>query len=476
MKLQLPRFDKARLLVVGDVMLDRYWHGDTSRISPEAPVPVVRVRKHREFPGGAGNVALNLAALGAEARLHGVVGDDEAADRLLGMLNVAGVNCDDVQRRADSETLLKIRLISRAQQLARADFEPPAHLQGVSVESVEKALDGTDVLLISDYGKGAVADAPRLIAAAKTRDIPVLVDPKGRDFGRYAGATLLTPNLGEFEEVVGPCADDEAQLVDKGMALIKSLRLDAMLITRGADGMTLLRPGVEEMHLPARSREVFDVTGAGDTVIAALGAALAAGTPLPEAAALANLSAGIAVGRQGAAVVSAADLQGALKQDHASERGVLNRRRLAQMVAAARSAGERIVLTNGCFDILHIGHITLLEQAAALGDRLVVALNSDASVRKLKGEGRPINALERRMALLAALEAVDWVTSFYEDTPEALLEELKPDILVKGGDYKSIDEIVGADIVRQAGGEVRILDFVADHSTSDIVRKIKRGD
>ena len=331
------------------------------------------------------------------------------------------------------------------------------------------------MLVLSDYAKGALTDPGPLIAAARARDIPVLVDPKGSDFSSYRGASLLTPNLTELEAVVGRC-ETEAELVARGGELMAELELGALLVTRGEHGMTLLRPGLPELHLPARAREVFDVTGAGDTVIAVLAAAVAAGSDLEQASALANIAAGIVVGKLGTAVVSAPELRRAVQRDQGSERGVLSLEQLQVAIADARSQGERVVFTNGCFDIIHAGHVAYLEQARNLGDRLVVAVNSDESVRRLKGKGRPINPADRRMAVLAGLEAVDWVVVFEHDTPRELLKILKPEVLVKGGDYTDKESVVGWELVEAYGGEVRVLDFVDNVSTSAIVSRIRRED
>ncbi|MEH6580554.1 MAG: bifunctional D-glycero-beta-D-manno-heptose-7-phosphate kinase/D-glycero-beta-D-manno-heptose 1-phosphate adenylyltransferase HldE [Halioglobus sp.] len=473
MKLSMPRFDRAKVLVLGDIMLDRYWQGATSRISPEAPVPVVKVDQIKDRPGGAGNVALNIAALGAGATLRGFTGDDEMADSLQDMLQGAGVDCA-FHRVAGHPTITKLRVISRQQQLIRLDFED-ADLSGAGShleENLANHLGECGALVLSDYAKGALSAPQQLIAAAVSAGVPVLVDPKGTDFSRYRGATLMTPNLHEFEAVVGHCANEQ-ELVEKGERLMSELDLSALLVTRGEHGMTLLRPGEEEFHLPARAREVFDVTGAGDTVIAVLAAAVAAGEALPQAVALANTAASIVVGQLGTAAVSAPELRRAIQVDQGSERGALTLGQLQIAVADARSHGERVVFTNGCFDIIHAGHVGYLEQARELGDRLIVAVNSDKSVRKLKGKGRPINPQDRRMAVLAGLEAVDWVVCFEDDTPEPLLHALKPDILVKGGDYDK-KGVVGWEIVESYGGEVRPLDFVDDLSTTAIVEKIQR--
>jgi len=472
MKLTMPRFDQAPVLVVGDVMLDRYWHGATSRISPEAPVPVVRVEQHEDRPGGAANVALNLAALGAPAFLVGVTGEDEAAASLADSLGAVGVTTR-FQRIAGQPTIVKLRVMSRHQQLLRVDFEEPFRTDAEALaRETEALLDQVRVLVLSDYGKGALKNHQALIQAARKRNIPVLADPKGKDFSIYRGASLITPNLSEFEAIVGRC-QDENELVAKGLKLLGNLDLGALLVTRGEHGMTLLRPGHSALHLPARAREVFDVTGAGDTVISTLAGALAAGEDLPQAVALANLAAGIVVGKLGTAAISAPELRRAVQREQGSERGVLGLEQLLLAIEDARAHGEKIVFTNGCFDILHAGHVSYLEQARAQGDRLIVAVNDDASVCRLKGPGRPINSVDRRMAVLAGLGAVDWVVSFSEDTPERLLAQVRPDVLVKGGDY-SVDQVVGADIVAGYGGEVRVLGLVPNSSTTAIVEKIRR--
>ena len=471
MSQSLPAFANAPVLVVGDVMLDRYWYGATSRISPEAPVPVVKVGQIEDRPGGAANVALNIAALGAPVKLLGVTGADEAASALTERLNSVGVETH-FQVCTEQPTIVKLRVMSRHQQLLRMDFEEPfATDQAAFLAATETLLQGVKVLILSDYGKGAVANHQALIQAAKQQGVAVLVDPKGTDFSIYQGATLLTPNLAEFEAIVGPC-QDEHQLVAKGAELMQALDLEALLVTRGEQGMTLLRPQLPALHLPAKAREVFDVTGAGDTVISTMAAALAAGESLPKAMVLANIAAGIVVAKLGTATVSAPELRRALQRENGAGRGVLSLQQLQAAVEDAKAQGEKVVFTNGCFDILHAGHVTYLEQARAQGDRLVVAINGDASVTRLKGPGRPINAVDRRMAVLAGLGAVDWVVSFNEDTPENLLRLLKPDVLVKGGDY-AVDQVVGAEIVRANGGEVKVLGLVENSSTTAIVEKIR---
>ncbi len=470
---QIPVLAKARVLVAGDVMLDRYWHGPTGRISPEAPVPVVRVTDLEDRPGGAANVALNMAALGASAELVGVTGDDEAARILEERLNAAQVGCH-FQKVSGLPTITKLRVISRQQQLLRLDFEEAFHDQDPQpfADKVAEQLEHCGALVLSDYAKGALRDCQGLIALARQSGVPVLVDPKGSDFARYRGATLLTPNLSEFEAVVG-AVKDEQDLITKGQQLIRDFDLQALLVTRSEKGMTLLRDGKPELHLPARAREVFDVTGAGDTVISVLAVCIAAGAAMEDAVALANIAAGIVVGKLGTAVVSAPELRRAVHQEGGFGRGVMTEEQLLIAIEDARAQGEKIVFTNGCFDIIHAGHVGYLDSARRQGDRLVLAVNGDDSIRRLKGPGRPINPLERRMAVLAALEAVDWVVPFDTDTPEPLLEAIKPDVLVKGGDY-SVDEVVGHEFVKGYGGDVKVLDFIDDISTTKIVERIKK--
>jgi D-beta-D-heptose 7-phosphate kinase/D-beta-D-heptose 1-phosphate adenosyltransferase len=461
------------VLVIGDVMLDRYWHGPSSRISPEAPVPVVRVQADEHRPGGAGNVALNVAALAAEARVIGVTGDDQDADILEQTLAGAGVGCDLV-RQAGNRTVSKLRVLSRHQQLIRLDFEdgfPNLDMTGLR-QRLRERLPGAGVVVVSDYGKGTLAAVEDIIATARQAGKPVLVDPKGREFARYRGATMITPNRQEFEEVVGPCPDDQA-LAERAIALVAELDLEALLITRSEQGMTLVRAGYDPLHLPTRAREVFDVTGAGDTVIGVLAAALAAGLDLPGATALANVGAGIVVGKLGTSTVTVAELHRALHDPEAGDFGVLDEEDLVRAVSHARARGETVVMTNGCFDILHAGHVAYLEQARGLGDRLIIAVNDDASVGRLgKGAGRPVNPLARRMEVLAALKAVDWVVGFGEDTPERLICRVQPDCLVKGGDYRP-EAIAGFGCVTARGGQVRVLPYVDGCSTSQIIETIR---
>ncbi len=471
MKVNIPDFSAARVLIVGDVMLDRYWQGPTERISPEAPVPVVRVEHSEDRPGGAANVALNVAMLGGQASLLGLTGDDAASGALESRLTGAGVSCV-FQRVPSVPTITKLRVLSRHQQLLRLDFEQgfPGFDSDGLLARFRALLSASQVVVLSDYGKGTLRDSRVLIEAARAAGKAVVVDPKSRDFSIYAGASLVTPNLSEFEAVVGPCAN-EPLLVERGRALLHAHELDALLITRGEHGMTLLQDGQQELHLPAVAREVYDVTGAGDTVVATLATALAAGESLPTAVALANVAAGIVVGKLGTATVSVLELVNAMDESGEPGRGVMTEEQLNIAVQAARGRGERIVMTNGCFDILHAGHVAYLSEARALGDRLIVAVNDDASVERLKGKGRPVVPLEQRMAVLAALAAVDWVAPFTEDTPERLICAIRPEVLVKGGDYRP-EQIVGRECVEAGGGRVAVLQFQQGWSTSSIIDTI----
>jgi D-beta-D-heptose 7-phosphate kinase/D-beta-D-heptose 1-phosphate adenosyltransferase len=471
--MQLPNFSQARVLVVGDLMLDRYWHGATSRISPEAPVPIVHVNFDEQRAGGAGNVALNIAALGTNVALLGFTGEDEAAISLKNLLDQAGVACL-FQVAYGLPTITKLRVLSRNQQLIRLDFEGGFHQiePSLLLQQFQTELPQSQVVVLSDYGKGTLSQVQAFIRLARELNKPVLVDPKGNDFSIYKQATLITPNFSEFEAIVGHCVDQQ-QIVERGLNLLRELELQAMLVTRGEHGMTLLTNHAEPLHLPTHAREVFDVTGAGDTVISVLAASLAANLPLPEAVQLANMGAGVVVGKIGTATVKPEELRSVLQGSRAHHKGVCEFSELLIECQAAQQAGEKVVATNGCFDILHPGHIRYLQQAKALGQRLVVLVNSDASVQRLKGPQRPVNGLLHRMEMLAALECVDWVAAFEADTPKEAIDQLLPDILVKGGDYNDITSIAGHESVLAHGGEVKILSFVEGHSTTAIIQTIK---
>ncbi len=460
--------NKARVLIVGDVILDRYLYGETTRISPEAPVPVVHVKETEERPGGAGNVALNISKLGVQSCLVGVTGKDDSADRLEACLSDEGVECQFI-RQDGFPTVTKLRVLSQHQQLIRLDYESNTpQIDGRKIsELFVQQLKETKVVVLSDYAKGSLLGIGNLIQQARANECTVLVDPKGADFTRYQGANILTPNLKEFETVVDGCNGVD-EIVSKGKVLCETLSLEALLITRGKDGMTLIRPAESAVHFPSHALDVFDVTGAGDTVIATLAAAIASGHDMVHATALANEAAGLVVAKLGTAYVTVDELNHAFMEHHVKNKGILDNDRLMSVVNEIKKQGETLVMTNGCFDILHAGHVQYLQQAKQLGDYLLVAVNDDASVSRLKGNDRPVNKLEDRMLVLDALESVDWVIPFTDDTPEDLINKVLPDILVKGGDYQ-VDEIAGADSVLKNKGEVRILPLLEGCSTSHII-------
>ena len=453
-------------------MLDRYLFGATSRISPEAPVPIVHVRETDDRPGGAANVAVNLASLGARTTLLGIVGKDEEAATLVSILGGQGIDCRFVET-SRWPTITKTRVLSRSQQLIRLDREEPC---GDAANSLAKPLEGAlssaDVVILSDYGKGALSDVAGLITRCRKADIPVLIDPKGADFSKYRGASLITPNQTEFEAVAGHCDDDDI-LVRRATEMVADLELDALLVTRSEKGMLLVEADKEPVFLSTQAREVYDVTGAGDTVIATIAGSLACGESLQAAAALANLAAGVVVRKIGVATVTPSEIQIASQPRRPGDSALLTELELLPVVAAARERNEKVVMTNGCFDIIHPGHVAYLQEAKELGDRLIVAVNDDDSVRRLKGDTRPVNTLVDRMTVLAGLSAVDWVVPFSEDTPARLIEAVLPDTLVKGGDYQP-EQVVGSQSVVKNGGEVCILAFREGHSSSSVIEKLTR--
>ncbi|MDP0172396.1 bifunctional D-glycero-beta-D-manno-heptose-7-phosphate kinase/D-glycero-beta-D-manno-heptose 1-phosphate adenylyltransferase HldE [Glaesserella parasuis] len=467
-----PQFNNAKVLVLGDVMLDRYWFGSTNRISPEAPVPVVKVQENEDRAGGAANVAMNIASLNVPVTLQGLVGNDDAGRALDKLLSEHRIQNQCVA--VDSHpTITKLRILSRHQQLLRLDFEEGFHNLDCQALLAKLAAEITayGALILSDYGKGTLDTVQQMIQIARQANVPVLIDPKGTDFERYRGATLLTPNMSEFEAVAGHCRDED-EIVTKGLKMIADFDLSALLITRSEKGMTLLRPNQDPFHLPTQAKEVYDVTGAGDTVISVLATAIADGRPLEEACYLANSAAGVVVGKLGTSTVSPSELEQAIHQRAETGFGIVSEDELKAIVKQSKTRGEKIVMTNGCFDILHPGHISYLENARKLGDRLIVAVNTDESVKRLKGESRPINDLDARMAVLAGLASVDWVVPFGEDTPQRLIGEILPDLLVKGGDYKP-EEIAGSQEVWANGGEVRVLNFENGCSTTNVIKKIR---
>ncbi len=469
-------WSQKRVLVVGDIMLDRYIWGDVERISPEAPVPVVRVAHQSSQPGGAGNVAMNLVGLGARATLFGFRGDDADGGCVEVLLQGAGVIVDMV-RVTSHPTTAKLRVVGGKQQMMRLDTEKtdayPDESYAALIAKLEAAISSADAVVLSDYAKGVLTEdvCQYAIQVARRHGIPVLVDPKQRSFARYRGATTICPNLAELSVATGISAKDVDAILAAGQKMVTELDLEALTATMSEKGIALLR-GDSRFLAPAVARQVFDVSGAGDAVIATLALALAGKLPMEVAVQLANVAAGIAVSKVGTVPVNRDELLMSLMPDielQAAEK-VLSLDALRARASAWRSAGQRIVFTNGCFDLLHIGHITLLEDARREGDRLVVGINSDASVSELKGPSRPIVGERERGRILAALAAVDAVVVFGEPTPLLLIEALRPDVIVKGGDYTE-ETVVGAKEVRSWGGRVKLIPTVEGFSTTKLIAK-----
>ncbi len=465
-----------RIAVVGDIMLDRYIYGDVSRISPEAPVPVNRVTGERSVLGGAANTAANLAALSAQVSLFGVRGDDENGAHLLTLCDESGIDADGILTRKNVSTITKIRILGARQQMLRLDFEEKQNLstaeESATLSALQNAASGNlSAIVLSDYDKGFLTDnlIHSLIALGNEKQIPVLIDPKGADWTKYTGAFALTPNLKELSEALGaPVSNTDEDVTRAGNILRDKYRLTYLFVTRSEKGITAIGE-TEAIHSPAAARDVFDVSGAGDTVMAILAASAAAALPMPDALRLANTAGGIAVSRVGTYPVKQEELLEAWEaKTPAPDLAPATWDVATKKIRAWQSRGETVVFTNGCFDILHRGHVTYLAQAKALGDRLVIGVNSDASVRRLKGNTRPVNKETDRALLLAALRFVDEVVIFGEDTPEKLLEKLRPDILVKGGDYKK-EDVKG----KEFAGRVEILPFVDGCSTTNVIEKIK---
>jgi D-beta-D-heptose 7-phosphate kinase / D-beta-D-heptose 1-phosphate adenosyltransferase len=476
----LAAFAGVTVLVLGDVMLDRYVHGEVRRISPEAPIPVLRARSRRSVLGGAGNVAENAVALGARAVLVGLVGDDAAAAEIGAALG--GRIGDGLVRVAGRPTTVKTRFMSGGHQLLRLDEEeaqgaPPETGQRL-LEQFHAALARADVVVLSDYDKGVLTDAvlEGAITAARAAGKPVVVDPKRPSFEAYAGATVITPNVLEVTRATGIAAEDDAGAARAGAAALAQAGAAAVLVKRSERGLTLVRHGHAPRHVPTRAVAVADVSGAGDTLVTAFALALAAGAAMPDAALLANVAAGLAVAKPGTATVGRAELAAALHREEvlAIDSKVMELDPALAQIAAWRARGEKIGFTNGCFDLIHPGHVRLLAAARAQCDRLVVALNSDASVQRLKGPDRPVQNEAARATVMASMAAADLVMLFEEDTPERLIRAILPDVLIKGADY-TIEQVVGADIVQAAGGRVALIPLQQGHSTTGTIRRINAG-
>ena len=466
--MDLKELQKGNVIVFGDIMLDKYLSGSIDRISPEAPVPVLNPSSEEIRLGGAANVALNLSSLGVKTTLLGVTGKDDDSEKIIDLLKLNKIRFS--LRRSVVPTISKTRLLSSQQQLLRIDEEEKfsdADWKACLSQFLKLVnQDNNKVFVLSDYGKGTLMDTKLIIRRAKAKGKIILIDPKGKDFSKYVGADLITPNLNEFMEVVGKITS-EKELTKKGKNLIKSLKLKALLITRGPDGMTLLENKnnkIKRTDFPTQARDVFDVSGAGDTVIASVASGLAANFTLEESIRLANIAAGIVVGKLGTASVYLDEIR-----PHYEKRiPYLNLEGARSLVELFRERNQKIVFTNGCFDILHAGHVEYLEAAKSKGDKLIVGINSDRSVSQLKGSKRPINKLIHRAKVLGSLRCVDEVVMFDEETPIKLIKSLKPDFLVKGGDYK-VQDIVGYDVVSKYGGSVITIPLIKGLSTTKIL-------
>lgn len=472
------RLRDSKVLCVGDFMLDRFVYGQVERISPEAPIPVMRETRTLSMPGGAGNVANNVVALGAACHLVGVIGEDADGDVLKTMLERLGGPAAHILAVTGRPTTVKTRFVAGGQQMLRVDQEIrddlASAMQDTLLASIETLLPDSDAVVMSDYGKGVLTEhvTQTVIGLASKRGVPVIVDPKGSDYGRYAGADAVTPNRAELAAATGSSVVGDDAVAEAARDLTERHKIGMALVTRSDEGMTL-QGGGDALHLRAEAREVYDVSGAGDTVAATFAAALGVGESPHAAASLANVAAGIVVGKMGTATVDATDLVASLQATPAlsTEAKILNSEVAKSQVDEWRRAGLTIGFTNGCFDLLHPGHLSLMHQAKSQCDRLIVGLNSDASVRRLKGEGRPVQNEIARAQVLGSLEAVDMVVVFDADTPLALIETLRPDVLVKGADYR-IDQVVGADVVTRYGGRVVLANLQPGFSTTNTISRI----
>jgi D-beta-D-heptose 7-phosphate kinase / D-beta-D-heptose 1-phosphate adenosyltransferase len=475
----LNGFHAGRVLVLGDVMLDRFVYGTIERISPEAPIPVIAIDRTVDMPGGAGNVVRNLAAMGGRATLIGVVGSDVWADSLDAQLRkVPSVQARLIVDRS-RPTTVKTRYVADTQQVLRADRESREPLANDTetrlLEEYETALADTDIVILSDYAKGVLSESVVATALAKARAAGkrVIVDPKSKSFEKYRGATVLTPNRHELQVACGfECGSDEEIIAGARRSLAARI-CDIMVVTRGKDGMSVVKSDGSALHLRTAAREVFDVSGAGDTVAAAISLGLAAGGDIAEVCTVANVAAGIVVGKQGTAIATTNEILAALRpfdgrDDHQK---LFSSDTVARLAHDWRQQGLKIAFTNGCFDLLHPGHISLIDQARRSADRLIVGLNADSSIRRLKGAGRPVQGEIARATVLASLKSVDAVVIFSEDTPLHLIDTLSPDVLVKGADY-SLDQVVGGDLVTQRGGKVILADLIPGHSTTNTLKKV----
>ena len=478
---QIPRFPGRTVLVLGDVMLDRYVAGEVSRISPEAPIPVLRVTGSRTALGGAANVAHNVAALGARAILFGIVGVDEAGGEIERLVRKAG---DNIEGRlfavAGRPTTVKTRFIKGSHQLLRVDDETVDPLDlgsaGELAQRFALAVAECDIVVLSDYAKGVLCDSVlrQVIGLANAARRMIVADPKRTSFDAYRDVTILTPNAHEASLATGVAASDDSGAEKAARLALEATSCEAVLVTRSENGLTLVQRGLPALHLPARVQQVSDVSGAGDTFIATLATALASQLDLVTASRLANIAAGISVTRPGTAVVTSGDLEDELRRRTliATDEKLMALEAALRQIAEWRRQGLSIGFTNGCFDLIHPGHIHLLAQARAACDRLVVGLNTDASVRRLKGPERPVQSETARATVLSSMATVDLVILFGEETPLTLIEAIRPDILIKGADYAA-DQVVGANIVRQSGGRVFLVDLLAGEGTTATIERFR---
>jgi len=473
-------FRGRRIMCLGDIMLDRFYYGRIDRISPEAPVPVVRMNDNRAMLGGVGNVARNISSLGGEAVLIGLIGEDVAGREIAALIEATPGLIDANIRAPGRPTIAKTRIIASQQHVVRLDEEVADAIGADDIATVRQSITALlpecHALIISDYAKGLLVEevVSHAIASARALSLPVLVDPKRDDFAFYAGATVMTPNLKELRAAARCPVETEEEVTDAATRLMAQAKVDAILVTRSEKGMMLVEANGSVHAVPAKALEVFDVSGAGDTVIAVAALSMAVGNTLPRSMRIANAAAGVVVGKLGTATVSIEELHAAAEADAAQDGSsgvkIVTAGQAAGMIETWQHRGLTVGFTNGCFDILHRGHVTLLQAARDACDRLVVALNTDASVRRLKGETRPINELEDRAAVLSALRSVDLVVAFDEDTPLELITRLQPDMLFKGADY-TVETVVGADVVLARGGKVELLDLVPGRSTSNIIAR-----
>jgi D-beta-D-heptose 7-phosphate kinase / D-beta-D-heptose 1-phosphate adenosyltransferase len=477
----LNKFHSARVLVLGDVMLDRFVYGAVERISPEAPIPIVAVQRTLDMPGGAANVARNVSALGAQCTLLGIVGADLAADQLRKELELSPAIRVHLIADPARPTSLKTRYVADGQQVMRADWERnddiPPEIARQLIAQLASAVNDADIVVLSDYAKGVLSDfvVREAVSIAQRAAKAVIVDPKSQNLSRYAGATVLTPNRLELQQACGIECLSDVQVTQGAEIVLNEGICSALVVTRGKDGMSVIGSDPGVVHLPTEARQVFDVSGAGDTVIAALALGMASGGSVVESASLANLAAGIVVGKRGTATVTAGEIMASMPPfgRHTDPLKIYSIESVLPLVREWRDRGLNVAFTNGCFDLLHPGHISLLDQARRSADRLIVGLNADASVRRLKGHGRPVQGEVARATVLAAVKSVDAVVIFASDTPLELIEVLRPDVLVKGGDY-TVETVVGAEEVISSGGRVVLAQLIAGHSTTDTVARVAK--